>query len=140
MEYVIPIVIVMIAVTGFVTFLVINATSKRSADAAGDKGTPGIGQDETPLGDTSEHAGRQTDDGATVGDQDADSAGGSGRPTQSGYDGTSGAGEVVAQSPTDSAHVARPGEGEGRGRLEFEDHEPREDVRRQAAPGSQQAS
>jgi hypothetical protein len=61
MEYVIPIVLVVLLVAGFVTFLVLNATRKSGPAAAGsDEGAPGIGRDPTPLGDTAEHAGHDT--------------------------------------------------------------------------------
>jgi hypothetical protein len=106
MEYVIPAVLVLLLVAGFVTFLVLNATRKSGpAAAGGDERPPGIGQDETPLGDTAEHAGEQTDAGTTARD-----------PEQSGGE---------RDDPADAAHVGRPGEGEGRERLEFEDERPR---------------
>ena len=54
MEYVIPVVLVVLLVGGFVTFLVVNATKKGGPVA--DAGAPGIGPDETPLGDTTEYA------------------------------------------------------------------------------------
>ena len=56
MEYVIPVVLVILLVGGFVTFLVTNATKKGGPVADSDEGVPGIGRDDTPLGDTSEHA------------------------------------------------------------------------------------
>ena len=56
MEYVIPVVLVILLVGGFVIFLVLNATKKTGPVADADEGVPGIGSDETPLGDTSEHA------------------------------------------------------------------------------------
>ena len=135
MEYVIPLVLVLMIVGGFVTFMVLNATRRgQESDASREAdGTPGIGQDDTPLGDTSEHAGEQTADGRTVGGQDADEKGGTGRPVQSGYSGTSTGGP---QSPTDSAHVRRSGEAEGTERLDFEDVEP---PRRSATPADKQA-
>jgi len=124
MEYVIPIVIVILLVAGFVTFMVFNATKKSGpvADTA-DEGPPGIGADETPLGDTTQHAGEQTAEGTTVGGQDADEAGGTGRPMHSGAAGTTGAGER-ATDPDAAAHRARPGEGEGERELEFEPERP----------------
>jgi hypothetical protein len=95
MEYVIPIVLVVVLVGGFVTFLVLNATSKSSAAATGDdEGAPGIGRDPTPLGDTSEHAGHNTDGEARAKPQPV----------------TSEAGQSVAE--------------EGRGRFEREPSEP----------------
>jgi hypothetical protein len=64
-----------------------------------------MGRDATPLGDTSEHAGRHSARGATVEDP-----------------------ETHPPSRTDAdaaAHVGRPGEGEGRERLEFEGEQPK---------------
>ena len=101
MEYVIPAVLVILLVGGFVTFLVLNAT-KKSAPA--DEGAPGIGPDPTPLGDTTEHAGRQTEHGTTRDDPES--------------------GERSGDSG-EAAHVGRPGEGEGAERLEFQDERPR---------------
>src|SRR4051794_3620316 len=93
MTYVIPLIVVLVLVAGFVTFLVLNATRRgRSASSGGEQGPPGIGQDETPLGDTAEHAGTQADSGRTVGRADAGEAGGTGEPVHSGYEGTSAAG------------------------------------------------
>jgi hypothetical protein len=104
MEYVIPAVIVALLVAGFVTFLVLNATRKSGSVAGRQDEAPGIGQDETPLGDTAEHAGEQTERGTTAGD-----------PEQ---------GRFERADPVRAAHVGRPGEGEGRERLEFEDEHP----------------
>jgi hypothetical protein len=106
MEYVIPVVLVVVLVGGFVTFLVLNATRKSGPAAeAGDEGAPGIGRDPTPLGDTTEHAGEQTEHGTTGEDPEE----GAGRRTD----------------PDRAAHVGRPGEGEGGQRLEFEGEQPR---------------
>jgi hypothetical protein len=106
MEYVIPAVLVLLLVAGFVTFLVLNATRKSGPVAAGrDERPPGIGPDETPLGDTSEHAGEQTEAGTTARD-----------PERARFE---------REDPSEAAHVGRPGEGEGRERLEFEDERPR---------------
>ena len=104
MVYVIPAVIVVLLVAGFVTFLVLNTTRKGGA-VADDEQPPGIGEDRTPLGDTSEHAGEQSQHGATVDDPEQD------RGTR--------------QDPSDAAHIGHPGEGEGRERLEFDDERPR---------------
>ena len=94
MEYLIPIVLVLLLVGGFVTFLVLNATKKsKPAEAEGsdDKApTHMAATDESPLGDTTEHAGQQSDQGHTVRD-----------PEGGGEDG----GERGAS--------VRPGEGEG---------------------------
>jgi hypothetical protein len=106
-----------------VAFLVLNATRRgQSATRAQEPGgPPGVGRDETPLGDTAEHAGEQSAEGRTVGPQDAAGSGGTGQPVHSGYEGTSAAGHDTGR---ESAHVRRSGEGEGTERLEFADVEP----------------
>jgi hypothetical protein len=67
MGYVIAAIVVLLIVAGFVTFVVLNSMRKGSAKAE-DDGTPGIGQDETPLGDTTEHAGSHGESGETADD------------------------------------------------------------------------
>jgi hypothetical protein len=113
MEYVIPILLVILLVAGFVTFLVMNATKKAGPNAEGESGPPGVGTDETPLGDTTEHAGEQTSEGTTPRGQDDRRFAGRGRPHETPSD------------PDEAAHVARPGEGEGAEHLEFEGRQPR---------------
>ncbi len=110
MEYVIPIVLVVLLVGGFVTFLVLNATKKSGPSPA--DGTPGMGADHTPLGDTAEHAGEQTEHGTTASDPEA--------------------GDRRDTGPDAAAHVGRPGEAEGRERLEFDGELPRPDSERLA--------
>ena len=106
MEYVIVALIVLLLVAGFSAYLVMNATRKSGPVAERrDEGPPGIGPDETPLGDTTEHAGEQTEEGTTARDPEE------GRPER--------------PDPDAAAHVGRPGEGEGRERLEFEGERPR---------------
>ena len=122
MEYVIPVVLVVVLIAGFVTYLVINAT--RKSGPAAEAGSPGIGRDPTPLGDTTEHAGEQSEHGTTTGDQDAEEAGGTGRPATSGAAGTSAPGQS-ADDPDAAAHMVRPGEGEGREEVQFEGERPR---------------
>jgi hypothetical protein len=117
MGYLIPVIIVVLAVAGFLVFVVFRATGK-GAPEADDRGA-----DATPVGDTSEHAGEQTEAGTTVGKQDAGEAGGTGRPVHSGPAETTGAGEDAAD-PDAAAHVARPGEGEGSESLDFEGERP----------------
>jgi hypothetical protein len=107
MEFVIPVVLVVLAIGGFVTFFVLNATKKSGPAADADEGAPGIGADDTPLGDTTEHAGEQTESGVTA--SDPESGARSGRSTD----------------PDAAAHVGRRGEGEGEERLEFEGEQPR---------------
>jgi hypothetical protein len=106
MEYVIPVVLVILLVAGFVTFLVLNATKKSGPVADSDEGAPGMGADRTPLGDTTEHAGRQTEGGTTTSDAE------------------SGAAERSADADG-AAHSRRPGEGEGSERLDYEGDQPR---------------
>ena len=64
MEYLIPIVLVLLLVSGFVTFLVLNATrqSKPSEAENHDQSDPKTmaASDPSPLGDTTEHAGEQS--------------------------------------------------------------------------------
>jgi len=108
MEYVIPAVLVILLVGGFVTFMVLNATKKRGPAAKGDD-APGIGGDDTPLGDTTEHAGEQTAEGHTESDPE-DPGSGTGRRRV---------------DPDAAAHGAHPGEGEGAERLAFEGEQPR---------------
>jgi hypothetical protein len=105
MGYVIAAVIVLLLVAGFVTFMVLRATTSQGA-AAGrpDDGAPAVGQDETPLGDTSEHAGEQTEHGATARDPER--------------------GRFERADADAAAHLARPGEGEGGERLGFEGERP----------------
>jgi hypothetical protein len=101
MEYVIPIVLVLLLVAGFVTFLVLNATNKSGPVAdRGDEGAPGVGRDPTPLGDTTEHAGEQTEHGTTRRDPEE--------------------GAERSPEPGRSAHVAHRGEGEGEERFDRE--------------------
>jgi hypothetical protein len=63
MGYVIAAIVVLLIVAGFVTFMVMNSMRKGSAQA--EDPSPGIGQDRTPLGDTTEHAGTQARSGET---------------------------------------------------------------------------
>ena len=65
MEYLIPVVLVLLILAGAVTLFVLNATRKGGSNAD-DGGAPGVGTDHTPLGDTAEHAGDQTSSGGTV--------------------------------------------------------------------------
>lgn len=77
MGYVIAAIILLLIVAVGVTFLVLNATRRQRQASAADRdygeGTPGsdmaiVAPDEnTPLGDTDQHAGEQTRRGTTVG-------------------------------------------------------------------------
>ena len=69
MAYAIVGVVVVLIVAGFVIFMVLNATRKSSPAAETPReGAPGIGADDTPLGDTTQHAGEQTAEGETADD------------------------------------------------------------------------
>lgn len=122
MGYLIPIFMVILIIAGLVTFFVFKSMQK--SGPVGDGETPGIGaDDDSPLGDTTEHAGEQSGEGTTIGGQDASGAGGTGRPVHSGYAGTTAAG-VDATDPDAAAHLQRPGEAEGFQELHFEGHQP----------------
>jgi len=79
MGYVIAAIIVLLIVAGFVTFLVLNSMRKGSGRGDGDasagqsgrSGPPGIGEDPSPLGDTTEHAGTQSREGSTAEDPES---------------------------------------------------------------------
>lgn len=79
-------ILVLLVVGGFVTFLVLNAT-KRSDHATAtddDSELPGVGADDSPLGDTQQHAGQQDREGQTVAGADTRTPGGTGRPVEGG--------------------------------------------------------
>src|SRR3954451_14094310 len=90
MAYVIAGIIVLLLVAVFITFLVMNSMRKGGPAARGDAGAPGIGEDPTPLGDTTEHAGQQTEGGTTAEDPERN------------------AGEDNAAEGVDPARPARP--------------------------------
>jgi hypothetical protein len=103
MGYVIAAVLVLLIVGAGVTFMVLRAAKSQRSRAVADseygEGTPGsdaaiVAPDSnTPLGDTDQHAGEQTREGTTVGGQDAERSGGTGRPVGAGYEGTGEIGE-----------------------------------------------
>lgn len=86
MEYAIPVFLVLIIVAAGITAFVLNSRRKTASgrdEVAADAGHgtgPGTGADETPLGDTAEHAGAQSRGGETVGEPDAGRYGGTGQP------------------------------------------------------------
>jgi hypothetical protein len=94
MEYAIAAVIVVLIALGVVAMMVARATSRR-------------GQEPTPLGDTGEHAGEQTEHGTTVRDPERERRE-----------------RFRRDDPDAAAHVGRPGEGEGREALGFEGERP----------------
>ena len=66
MGYVIAVILVLVLVAAFVTFLVLNATRKGGSAGPRDPGGEGhpagiMAPDESPLGDTAEHSGEQRD-------------------------------------------------------------------------------
>ena len=70
MAYLIPIIAVLLLVSGFVTYLVLNAT-RRSKPSEAENSETGdatemAASDPSPLGDTTEHAGEQSEAGETV--------------------------------------------------------------------------
>ena len=84
MEYVIPVILVLIIVAAGITAFVMNSKRKTTArhdEVAADSahgGGPGTGADATPLGDTAELAGPQRRGGETIGPPDAAVHGGTG--------------------------------------------------------------
>jgi hypothetical protein len=99
MAYVIVALLVVLFVAGFVTFLVTNA-AKKGDPVAADDSPPGIGpDDETPLGDTTEHAEERTAEPRLVGRHDTD-------------------------DPDEAAHRVRPGEAEGEEQIRFAPEQP----------------
>src|SRR4051794_37758770 len=87
MGYVIAVIVVLLLVAGFITFFVINAANKGGSASPSDPGVEGnpsgiAAPDESPLGDTTQHAGEQTA-GQTVDEPEhAYGAGGrAGRPS-----------------------------------------------------------
>jgi hypothetical protein len=87
MGYVIAAIILVLIVGAAIAFGVVSASrrQRQAAIVAPD--------DNTPLGDTDQHAGEQEREGRTVGGQDAEHSGGTGRPVGSGYAGTGAVGE-----------------------------------------------
>ena len=81
MEYLIPIMLVLLLVSGVVTFMVLNATkqSKPSEADNSDESDPKTmaASDDSPLGDTTEHAGEQSQEGDTVRGPEGEGEGGS---------------------------------------------------------------
>jgi hypothetical protein len=121
MGYVIAAILVVVIVAAGVTVLMLNATRRQRrasvADSGYGEGTPGseaaivAPDDNTPLGDTDQHAGEQTRSGETVGGQDADRSGGSGRPVTDSAGTTSGSRERGGTAAAGEGGVG--GEAEG---------------------------
>src|SRR3954451_5262076 len=84
MAYVLVGIVVLLLVAGGVTFFVMNATNKGGGAEPSDPGAEGnpagiAAPDPSPLGDTTQHAGEQTE-GQTVNDPEHE--GGGGGPSQ----------------------------------------------------------
>jgi len=101
MTYLIPLILVLLLVAGVVTFGVLNATKQsKPSEAQNDEDNDPktmAASDPSPLGDTTEHAGDQSDQGHTVKDPEGAGkakAGGS----ASGIDG--GAGHAATEKDT----------------------------------------
>ncbi|MEA2312846.1 MAG: hypothetical protein QOE28_2814, partial [Solirubrobacteraceae bacterium] len=78
MGYLIAAIVVLFLAAGFITYLVLNATKRGGGAEPDDPGADGsphgiVAPDESPAGDTTEHAGEQRG-GETVGGQDAERA------------------------------------------------------------------
>lgn len=122
MSYVMVGLLFLLIAAAFVAYLVMSGTKRTGGDGqadptaadGGDSGAPGIGADEAPLGDTTEHAGESSASGETVGGQDAEEAGGTGRPVLSGDTGTPPSGPA-APAP-DRRFQRDPGGGEAEAR------------------------
>ena len=87
MEYLIPIMVVLLLVSGVVTFIVLNATKQSKPSEADDSEDSDpktmAASDDSPLGDTTEHAGEQSQEGDTVRGPEGEGEGGA---SQSGDD------------------------------------------------------
>jgi hypothetical protein len=97
MEYAIVAIVVVLLAVAVVATMVSRATSRR-------------GQEPTPLGDTGEHAGEQTEHGTTARDPE--------REREQERE------RFRRDDPDAAAHVGRPGEGEGREALGFDGERP----------------
>ena len=104
MGYVIAGILVLLLVAGFLTFMVFNSMRK-SGPAARDAGGPGVGDDPTPLGDTTEHAGQQTERGTTA--EDPERNAGEDDAAQ-GFDPSRSADEADAPGSSNPDRPARP--------------------------------
>src|SRR5689334_4940394 len=67
MGYVIAGIIVLLIVAAGIAWLVMSATGRRR----GDERAAIVAEDETPMGDTAQHAGEQSQEGQTVGDPES---------------------------------------------------------------------
>jgi hypothetical protein len=86
MTYAVTALVFLLVIGAGIAFFVMAGTRDSQPSVAEDSdrsdATPFSGSgDHTPMGDTAEHAGDQTEAGETVGDQDAQEHGGTGGPT-----------------------------------------------------------
>ena len=100
MEYVVIGILFLLVLGGGITMLVMAQTKASASEAGADDETSGAapfsGSDQTPVGDTAQHAGQQDEQGQTVTPNDASERGGTGRQTsgpRSGGRGSQGANE-----------------------------------------------
>jgi len=112
MEYAIPLFLALLVVTAVIVLLLMRSMRTRDSTGKAFSDGPGIGADnQSPTGDTEQHAGQQ-EGGETVGNADAGQHGGAGQRHGAGYTGTQGVGDDEEDRHV-AAHVQRPGEGEG---------------------------
>jgi hypothetical protein len=109
MEYLIPIILVLLLVSGVVTFMVLNATKQSKPSEAQDSEDSDpksmAASDASPLGDTTEHAGEQSEQGHTVKDPEEESAAGGGG-SASGIDGGAGDASTGEDTRPESERLA----------------------------------
>jgi len=110
MEYLIPIMLVLLLVSGVVTFMVLNATkqSKPSEADNSDDSDPKTmaASDDSPLGDTTEHAGDQSQEGETVEGPEGEGEREGGGGSASGIDGGAGNAASGADTRPESERLA----------------------------------
>ena len=109
MEYLIPIILVLLLVSGVVTFMVLNATKQSKPSEAQDSEDSDpksmAASDPSPLGDTTEHAGEQSEEGHTVKDPEAEGPSDGGGSAE-GIDGGAGTKPREADTRPDSERLA----------------------------------
>jgi hypothetical protein len=109
MEYLIPIILVLLLVSGVVTFMVLNATKQSKPSEAQDSEDSDpksmAASDPSPLGDTTEHAGEQSEEGHTVKDPEAKGPSDGGGSAE-GIDGGAGTEPSEADTRPDSERLA----------------------------------
>lgn len=109
MEYLIPIMLVLVLVSGVVIFMVLNATKQSKPSEADDSedSDPNTmaASDDSPLGDTTEHAGEQSEEGETVEGPEGEGEG-KGGGSASGVDGGAGSAGSGADTRPESERLA----------------------------------